>query len=45
MQDIGQGFDRFGNRIEQGFENVVDDVEDAPENIANWVSKPCQSGG
>lgn len=36
-EDIEQGFDRFGNRIGQGFNNAVDDVEDAPENVAGWV--------
>jgi len=35
VQDIEQGFDRFGNRIEQGF----DDVVDAPEEIANWAGR------
>lgn len=36
-QDVEQGFDRFGNRVEQGWDNTVDDVEDAPENVANWA--------
>lgn len=31
------GFDRFGNRVESGFDNAVNDVEDAPENVAAWV--------
>lgn len=32
-QDIDQGFDRFGNRIEDG----VQDVEDIPEDVAGWA--------
>nr|POF27642.1 hypothetical protein CFP56_71451 [Quercus suber] len=38
-QDVEQGFDRFGNRVEQGWDNTVNDVEDAPENIAEWVGE------
>ncbi|KAK3625330.1 hypothetical protein LTR56_020495 [Elasticomyces elasticus] len=34
-QDIEQGFDRFGNKIENGF----DDVVDAPEEVAGWAGR------
>lgn len=34
-QDVENGFDRFGNRIDQGFQSSVDYVEDAPDRIAN----------
>ena len=30
------GVDRFDNRVEQGFDNTVYDVEDAPERVAGW---------
>lgn len=33
-QDIEYGVDRFDNRVEQGFDNAVYDVEDAPERMA-----------
>lgn len=32
--NIEEGFDRFGDKIRDGY----DDVVDAPENAANWVS-------
>lgn len=35
-QDVEQGFDRFGNRVEQGWDNTVENVEDAPESLAHW---------
>ena len=38
-QDVEYGFDRFGNRVEQGFGNAVNDVEDAPENVAGWFGR------
>ncbi|KAK4545101.1 hypothetical protein LTR36_003652 [Oleoguttula mirabilis] len=38
-QDVEQGFDRFGNRIENGFDNMRDDVEDAPEDVAGWAGR------
>lgn len=38
-QNIEQGFDRFGNRIEGGFDNAVQDVEDVPEDIAGWTGR------
>lgn len=34
-----QGFDRFGNNVENKWDNAVDDVEDAPENVAGWVGE------
>ena len=37
--DVAQGFDRFGNRIEQGFDNTVDFVEDAPDRIAEGAGE------
>ncbi|TKA77301.1 hypothetical protein B0A55_04340 [Friedmanniomyces simplex] len=34
-QDVEGGFDRFGRRIEGGFEDVVD----APEEVAGWAGR------
>ncbi|KAK0277735.1 hypothetical protein LTR35_009571 [Friedmanniomyces endolithicus] len=34
-QDVEQGFDRFGRRIENGF----DDVVDAPEEVSGWAGR------
>ncbi|KAG8533922.1 uncharacterized protein KY384_001663 [Bacidia gigantensis] len=34
---VDQGFDNFGNRVEGGFEGAVQDVEDAPEDVAGWM--------
>ncbi|KAK3062967.1 hypothetical protein LTS18_003020 [Coniosporium uncinatum] len=41
-QDIDQGLDRFGNRIENRWDNAVDDVEDFPENTARWTGEKVQ---
>lgn len=38
-QDVEQGFDRFGERVEQRWDNAVDDVEYAPENAARWAGE------
>lgn len=32
--DVAQGFDRFGDRVEQGWDNTVDYVADAPDRLA-----------
>ncbi|EMF12703.1 uncharacterized protein SEPMUDRAFT_45291 [Sphaerulina musiva SO2202] len=36
-QDIEGGFDRFGERVENRWDNAVDAVEDAPEDAARWA--------
>jgi hypothetical protein len=36
---VEQGFDRFGNRIENGFDNAVEDVVDAPEEVSEWAGR------
>ncbi|QIW95557.1 hypothetical protein AMS68_001075 [Peltaster fructicola] len=49
-EDVAQGFDRFGNRVErrfdrfgdrveQGFDNTVDYVEDTPDRIAGDIGE------
>ena len=38
-ENVEQGFDRFGDGIERKWDNAVDDVEDAPENVAGWVGE------
>lgn len=38
-ENVEQGFDRFGDRVERKWDNAVDDVEDAPENVAGWVGE------
>ncbi|KAL1849816.1 hypothetical protein Plec18170_007337 [Paecilomyces lecythidis] len=37
--DIEDGYDRAKYRVEDGFDNAVDDVEDAPEEAAGWVGE------
>lgn len=36
-QDIEGGFDRFGERVDNRWDNAVDAVEDAPEDAARWA--------
>jgi hypothetical protein len=36
-EDFEQGFDRFGDDAERKFDDAVDDVQDAPENVAGWM--------
>lgn len=38
-QDVGQGFERFGDRVEEGWDGAVEGVEDAPADVAGWVGR------
>ncbi|ODM19966.1 hypothetical protein SI65_04952 [Aspergillus cristatus] len=37
--NIEEGFDRFGNKVEDGWDNTVENIEDAPENVAEWTGE------
>lgn len=37
--DIENDYDRAKYRVEDGFDNAVQDVEDAPEDVAGWVGE------
>ncbi|EGP86443.1 uncharacterized protein MYCGRDRAFT_27969, partial [Zymoseptoria tritici IPO323] len=38
-QDVEQGFDRFGERVERKWDDGVQDVEDVPDDVAGWAGE------